>query len=202
MSLVLGFAGSGAEPAVVRLAGLAGLIAGAFSMAAGEYVSVAAQNELIEREIEVERRELEINPEHETAELVQRYERSGVDPARAAAVADDIMRDPETALVVHAREELGVDPDGLASPLRTALFSFIAFAVGALLPVVPWLIGSGVAATIASIIIGVVAALIVGTLIGRFSERRVLRSALRQALILLVACGATYLVGVALDVSV
>ncbi len=116
ISLVIGFAGSGVAADVVRLAGIAGLVGGAFSMAAGEYVSVAAQNELIERELEVERRELAHNPEHEHAELVALYEAKGIKTERAEAVARDIMREPETALLVHAREELGVDPDDLAAP--------------------------------------------------------------------------------------
>ncbi len=201
VSLVIGFAGSGAGAATVRLAGLAGLIAGAFSMAAGEYVSVAAQNELIERELDVERRELELNPDLERAELAARYMRAGVNPGRAREVAREIMRDPETALAVHAREELGIDPEGLGVPSRVALFSFVAFAAGALAPVLPWFIGAGSAAAVASVIIGIVAATIVGTLIGRLSEKRVMRSALRQVLILVVACAATFAVGSALGVS-
>lgn len=201
VSLVIGFAGSGAGAATVRLAGLAGLIAGAFSMAAGEYVSVAAQNELIERELEVERRELEINPDLERAELAARYMRAGVDPARAREVAREIMRDPETALAVHAREELGIDPEGLGVPWRVALFSFVAFAGGALAPVLPWFVGSGTGAGVASVAIGIVAAAIVGTLIGRLSEKRVLRSALRQTLFLVVACSATFAAGSLLGVS-
>ena len=202
ISLVVGFAGSGVGPSVVRLAGIAGLVGGAFSMAAGEYVSVAAQNELIERELEVERRELARNPEHEQAELAELYKRKGVEPERARAVARDIMRSPETALLVHAREELGVDPDDLASPYRTALFSFLAFAIGAILPVIPWFIGEGTAATAASVGLGVIAAAAVGWFIGRLAERRVVRASLRQVLILVAACSATYLVGRLLGVTV
>jgi vacuolar iron transporter family protein len=178
------------------------LVSGVFSMAAGEYVSVAAQNDLIERELAVERRELRRNPEAETAELTRLYVMKGVEHSRAEAVASDIMRDPETALGVHALEELGVDPDDLASPWRTALASFLAFTLGAVLPVVPWFIGSGVGAAVASVVIGIVAAAIVGTSIGRLSERRVARSAMRQVAILLLACGATYGVGAALGVTV
>jgi vacuolar iron transporter family protein len=202
ISLVIGFASSGVASDVVRLAGLAGLVGGAFSMAAGEFVSVAAQNELIERELDVERRELARNPEHEHAELSALYERKGVDPDRARAVAHDIMRSPETALTVHAREELGIDPDDLASPIRVAIYSFLAFAVGALLPVIPWFFGSGTAATVASVVIGVIAAATVGGFIGRFAERRIVRSALRQVVILILACGATFLVGSLLGVNV
>ena len=138
ISLIIGFAGSGVASSVVRLAGLAGLVGGAFSMAAGEYVSVAAQNELIERASSRSNdRELRRNPEAETAELTRMYMAKGVDGKRAREVATDIMRDPETALGVHAREELGVNPDELASPLRTALASFLAFVLGAVVPLVP-----------------------------------------------------------------
>lgn len=202
ISLVIGFAGSGVAASIVRLAGLAGLVGGAFSMAAGEYVSVAAQNELIEREVAVERRELRHHPEAETAELTSLYMSKGVEETRARAVAADIMRDPATALGVHAREELGVDPDDMASPIRTALASFLAFTIGAILPVLPWFVGSGDTAALASVLIGVVAAAVVGTLIGHLSERHMTRSAVRQVVILLLACGATYGVGAALGVTV
>lgn len=202
ISLVIGFAGSGVGPSVVRLAGIAGLVGGAFSMAAGEYVSVAAQNELIERELEVERRELARNPEHEQAELVKLYEAKGIEPQLARDVARDIMRTPETALLVHAREELGVDPDDLASPLRTAIFSFIAFAMGAILPVLPWFMAEGTGAAVASGLLGLAAAGLVGWFIGRLAERHVLRAALRQMAILVLACSATYLVGSLLGVTV
>ncbi len=103
---------------------------------------------------------------------------------------------------VHAREELGIDPESLASPWRTAISSFLAFCVGAVLPVLPWFFGSGTAAALVSIAIGVVAAAIVGALIGRFAERSVVRSALRQVFILVLACGATYGIGRALGVTV
>src|SRR4051812_22971935 len=189
VSLVIGFAGSGVGADVVRLAGLAGLIAGAISMAAGEYVSVSAQNELIERELEIERREIARHPEAETAELVRAYESKGVQGQRARAVAADIMRSPDTALSVHAREELGIDPDSLASPWRTAVSSFIAFCIGALLPVLPWFFASGAPAALASIALGMVAAAIVGALIGRFAERSVVFTAVRQVFILVLACG-------------
>ena len=202
ISLVIGFAGSGVGPSVVRLAGLAGLVGGAFSMAAGEYVSVAAQNELIERELEVERRELKHNPASELAELTALYERKGIEPQLARDVAADIMQRPEQALLVHAQEELGVDPHDLASPIQTALASFAAFAIGAILPVIPWFFARGFGAAAASVVLGVVAAAIVGSFIGRLAERHVARAAARQVLILVLACSATYFVGAALGVTV
>jgi VIT1/CCC1 family predicted Fe2+/Mn2+ transporter len=118
VSLILGVAGAAANigPAFVRLAGVAGLIGGAFSMAAGEYVSMKAQTELYERELELERRELHRNPHVETVELSQIYQSRGVDPDQARDLAEQMMRDPEMALRTHAREELGIDPDKLGSP--------------------------------------------------------------------------------------
>jgi VIT1/CCC1 family predicted Fe2+/Mn2+ transporter len=202
VSLVIGFASAGVAPSVVRLAGLAGSIAGATSMAAGEWVSISAQNELVYRELAVERREHASNPDSETAELAAMYEGHGMTRQIALDAAADVMRVPEAALAVHAREELGVDPNELGSPWSAAGLSLICFLVGALLPVLPWLAGHGNGAKIASISIGVVAAALVGLLIGKFAERRLAWSAGRQVLILLIACGATYLVGRALGVSV
>jgi vacuolar iron transporter family protein len=202
VSLVIGFAGAGVDSSVVRLAGLAGAIAGATSMAAGEWVSISAQNELVMRELDVERRELKHNFASETAELAAMYEGHGMTRQIALEAANDVMRRPEVALGVHAREELGVNPDELGSPWSAAALSLVCFLVGALLPVIPWFAGTGNGAKVASILIGAVAAAGVGLMIGKFAERRVVWSATRQVLILLVACGATYVVGKALGVSV
>jgi VIT1/CCC1 family predicted Fe2+/Mn2+ transporter len=202
VSLVIGFAGADVAPSVVRLAGIAGAIAGATSMAAGEWVSISAQNEMVYRELAVERRELARNTAAETAELAAMYEGHGMARHIARSAAEDVMRTPESALTVHAREELGVDPNELGSPWSAAGLSLICFLVGAILPVIPWFSGHGNGAKVASVSIGVVAAAIVGFLIGKFAERKVMWSAGRQVLILLVACGATYLVGRALGVSI
>lgn len=202
VSLVIGFAGSSAGSGVVRLAGIAGAIAGAASMAAGEWVSVSAQNELITREVEIERRELKINTASETVELAKMYENHGIEPQRAAAAAADVMQDPDAALAVHVREELGVDPGILPSPMAAALLSLICFIFGALLPVVPWYIGSGFGASVASVSIGVVAAAFVGAFIGRYAERSIVKTSLRQVLILLGACGITFLIGRLFNVTV
>ncbi len=131
------------DSSVVVLAGLAGLAAGAFSMAAGEYASVASQTEAAQREIAKERREILRNPEGETAELAATYVGKGLDPELAAEVARQIHADVDNAVAVHAREELGVDPDDLASPLVAAGSSFLSFAVGALVPLLPYLLGAG-----------------------------------------------------------
>ena len=153
VSLILGFAGSGVDSSVVRLAGLAGAIAGGISMAAGEWISVSAQNELVEREVAVERRELARNTVAETAELAAIYEDHGISPETARAAADDVMASPEVALRVHTREELGVDPHDLPSAFNAAAISLVCFLFGALLPVIPWFTGaSGFAPAAISVI--------------------------------------------------
>ena len=200
--LVIGFAGSGVSGAVVRLAGVAGAVAGAVSMGAGEWVSVSAQNELVVRELEVERRELAVNSEAEQRELAEMYEGHGMKASTARQAAADVMRDPEAALNVHAREEFGIDPTALPSAWQAASISFVCFVIGAVLPVIPWLISSGRGATVASILIGVVAAAALGWAIGQFAERNRMKSALRQVLIMLAACAITYSIGRALHVGV
>jgi VIT1/CCC1 family predicted Fe2+/Mn2+ transporter len=195
VSLILGFAGSGVDVSVVRLAGLAGAVAGGISMAAGEWVSVTSQNDLIEREVEIERRELANNTEHETSELAAIYESHGIAPHRAAAAAADVMRQPETALNVHARAELGVDPDDLPSAMWAAGLSLVCFLFGAVLPIIPWFIGSGASAAWASLLIGVAAAGVVGGLVAKFAERPLYLGVARQVAIVLVACGVTYAIG-------
>ena len=202
VSLVIGFAGSGVGPSVVRLAGFAGAIAGAVSMGAGEWISISAQNELIHRELLVERRELVINSIAEQAELAAMYEGHGMAPATAAQAAAEVMRSPEAALAVHAREEFGMDPDELPVAIQAALLSFVCFLVGALLPVLPWLTGSGTSAKWASVLIGVVVAAGLGTAVGKFAERNKVASAVRQVAILLGACAVTYGIGRLLHVSV
>jgi VIT1/CCC1 family predicted Fe2+/Mn2+ transporter len=202
VSLILGVAGADPGAGVVRLAGLAGLIAGAVSMAAGEYVSMKAQNELLERELDVERRELRRNPHVETVELTQIYQSRGIDPDRARELAEDIMRDPEIALETHAREELGIDPKQLGSPEGAAVSSFLSFGVGALVPLLPWFFGSGSAAVVASVVLGLVACAVVGGLLARFTGRSVLFSAGRQIAIGIIAGAVTYFVGALVGVGV
>ncbi len=203
VSLILGFAGSGVDSSVVRLAGLAGAIAGGISMAAGEWISVSAQNELVEREVAVERRELAGNTVAETAELAAMYESHGISPDTARAAAEDVMTSPETALRVHTREEMGVDPHDLPSAFQAAAISFVCFMFGALLPVIPWFTGaSGFAPAAVSVAIGVVAAAFVGAAIGRFAERSIPKSIIRQIAILLVACAVTYSIGELVGVNV
>ncbi|MGH9100719.1 MAG: VIT1/CCC1 transporter family protein [Acidimicrobiales bacterium] len=202
VSLILGVAGAHAGGGIVRLSGLAGLIAGAFSMGAGELVSMQAQRELLERELEVERHALEQTPAAERGELVAIYERRGLTPALARQVADLMMRDPQIALETHAREELGIDPTSLGSPLLAAASSFATFALGALLPLIPWLLTHGNGALVASIAIGAAAAISVGVTLGVLTGRSVVRSAARQLLVAAVAAAVTYGVGRAVGASV
>ncbi|MEM8902858.1 MAG: VIT1/CCC1 transporter family protein [Actinomycetota bacterium] len=202
VSLILGVAGADVGADIVRVTGLAGLVAGAVSMAAGEWVSMQAQRELLERELARERRELERNPRGEAAELAELYRSRGLDPERAQAVADAIADDVDIALDVHAREELGVDPDSLGAPLGAAASSFGAFAVGAVIPLAPWFFASGTAAIITSLVLAVVAAAVLGGLLAVYTTRSIVRSAVRQVLIAAGAAGVTYVVGALVGVSV
>jgi vacuolar iron transporter family protein len=201
MGLILGVAGADPQPSVVRLAGLAGLVAGAISMAAGEYNSMRVQAELLERELRIEARELRRRPQHETRELADIYERRGLEPGQALEVAEAMMSDPDVALEAHAREELGIDPGQLGSPLGAASSSLFSFAIGALVPLVPWFVGAGNAAKIASLVLGVVAAVVVGWLIARSTDRPVGRGVARQVLFTLVPAVITFLIGSALGVG-
>lgn len=201
VSLILGFAATGVDVSVVQLAGIAGAVAGAISMAAGEWISVTAQNDLITRELEVERRELIHNSEHETEELADLYMSHGMDQSNAQAAAAAVMRDPDIALEVHARYELGIDPNDLPSAPWAAILSFVCFVSGAVLPIVPWFIGSGNGAMIASVIIGVAAAAVVGVLLGRSAERPIPRTVARQVAIVLGACAVTFAIGQVVGVN-
>jgi VIT1/CCC1 family predicted Fe2+/Mn2+ transporter len=195
VSLILGVAGAHPGGPFVRLAGVAGLVAGAFSMSAGEFVSVRAQSELMMRELEVERSALRRWPKDERNELLAIYERRGIDRAVAEEMVDEVMSDPELALQTHAREELGFDPDATGSPVQASISSFFSFALGAVLPLIPWLVGSGTAATIGSVVIGLVTAAAVGWLLGHMTGRSRWRTALRQVVVAAVAAGVTYGIG-------
>ncbi len=201
VSLILGMAGAGPGPGVVRLAGVAGLVAGAFSMASGEYVSMRAQTELLQRELDLERHEIDRRPEGERRELVEIYEDRGISAPAGANLAEEMMRTPELALETHAREELGISPGSMGSPVQAAVASFTAFAIGAFLPLIPWLFTSGTAAAVASAIIGAVAAVLVGAALSVFTQRTWWWSAGRQLLISALAAGITFAIGQAVGVS-
>ena len=202
VALILGIAGASTDPAFVRVAGVSGLLAGAVSMAAGEYISLKAQAELVERELEIERTSIAEDLEGETAELAALFVHRGLTAEHAERVAAELMSDPEVALEIHAREELGVDPNQLGSPVSAALSSFSAFALGAFVPLIPWLLGGGDGAVWASAILGVTAAAVVGAVLARLTERSALRTVARQVLVAAGACTATYLIGGMLGASV
>ena len=201
VSLILGVAGADPGASFVRLAGLAGLIAGAVSMAAGEYGSMKAQAELLERELAIERRELARNPHVETVELSQLYQSRGVDPDLAHQLAQGVMVDPDTALRAHAREELGIDPDALGSPVLAAVSSFFSFALGAVLPLLPWFVTSGSGAVLASVLLGIAGAAGLGVALARFTMGSPVRLALRYTAIAVLAGAVTYGIGSVVGVS-
>ena len=185
-----GVAGAGGETGTVVLAGLAGLAAGAFSMAAGEYVSVASQSELARAELAVERRALSTQPDAEREELAQRYVTRGVDAPVAREVARQLSRQPDQELVAHAREELGVDPGDLPSPFVAAGASFMAFGVGALLPLLPYLLGA--ANLLPALVVSAVGLFAAGALVSRVTARSWWWTGLRQLLLGGVAAALTY----------
>ncbi len=205
-ALVMGFAGASTSNGTVLFAGLAGLLAGAFSMAAGEYVSVASQRDLFRREINIEASELREKPDEEQKELELIYRAKGLDRDMAASIAAKIMSDPKTALDTLAREELGLDPDSLGSPVRVAVSSFIAFAIGASVVVIPYLFflapGASTAIPLAiSVVLAAASLLVVGGIVGRLSGRGVVFSALRQFLWGSGAAVVTFAVGRIIGVS-
>jgi len=195
ISLVLGVAGASTSATAVRIAGIAGLLAGAFSMAAGELVSVRAHDDLVRHEIDVERGELSEDPAGEQRELAGMYRARGVPAEDAETVARILMANPDVALDTHARLELGVDHDDPGSSWQAAVVSFSSFSVGAILPLIPWFFSSGTAAVLASVLIGASAAVALGAAIGSFSEQGVWRTAGRQLLAAVVAASVTYGVG-------
>jgi VIT1/CCC1 family predicted Fe2+/Mn2+ transporter len=201
VSLILGVAGAHPSSGFVRLAGVAGLVAGSISMAAGEYVSMRAQRELMQHELDVERQALRRSPEFEAKELRGIYEDRGIDPTVARDLVDEVMQDPELALETHAREELGIDTRSLGSPIQAAVSSFTAFALGALVPLFPWFFTRGTPGVIWSIVLGAIASLVVGAILGIFTGRSKVHSALRQLLVATIAASVTFGIGRAVGVS-
>ena len=192
-ALIAGVGGGGVSSHAIVLTGLAGLIAGAFSMGTGEYVSVTNQNELVHAEVAVERSMHARFPAAEQAELAETFRGYGADPDTAARMAEAVSRDPETALRVHTREELGVDPHDLPSPIFAGVASLIAFSVGAVLPLLPYLLG--VASLPISLVITALALGTGGMMVGRLTGRPVLRSGARQLALGAVAIAVTFAIG-------
>jgi VIT1/CCC1 family predicted Fe2+/Mn2+ transporter len=188
-------AGGTSDRGIILLVGLAGLLAGAFSMAAGEWVSVQSQRELYEREISVEREELREFPEEELEELVLIYQAKGLSEDEAKALAGRIMRRPESALDTLTREELGLAPGDLGSPWVAATSSFASFAVGAFIPVLPFLIGSGTAALAVGIGLSAVALFAVGSAVALLAGRSPVRGGLRQVVIAALVGIVVHLIG-------
>ncbi|WP_405732202.1 VIT1/CCC1 transporter family protein [Streptomyces sp. NBC_01537] len=193
LALITGVAGGAVSPRMIVITGFAGLAAGAFSMAAGEYTSVASQRELVEAELALERLELSRNPDDELRELASLYVSRGVEPALAQEVARQMSVDPEQALEIHAREELGVDPTDLPSPLVAALSSFVSFGLGALLPVLPYLLGA--TALWPALILAFVGLFACGAAVSKVTARSWWFSGLRQLVLGGAAAGVTFVLG-------
>jgi VIT1/CCC1 family predicted Fe2+/Mn2+ transporter len=201
-SLVMGFAGAEAKPEYIILAGVAGLLAGSFSMAAGEYVSVRAQREVFEQQIAIEKEELEMSPREEEEELSLIYQAKGIPEQEASQLAHRIIQNPKTAIDTLAREELGLDPAGLGSPWTAAMSSFFAFVIGAFVPVAPYLITAGAKAWIASASLSFCALFGVGAVLSIFTARGPFRSGTRMLGIGLFVSAITYCVGWLFGISV
>lgn len=193
MSLIAGVGGSGAARSVLVVAGLAGLAAGAFSMAAGEWISVRSQNQMVGAELAKERRELTRNPAGETAELAELLTRHGMSQETASAAAMEISVDLDTALRFHAREELGIDPGSDPSPWTAAGSSFASFCAGALVPLLPLLLG------LSSLLVPLLASALVafcgGALVSRVTDRRPAVAGFEQLALAAAATGVTFLIG-------
>ncbi|MEV0291469.1 VIT1/CCC1 transporter family protein [Kribbella sp. NPDC050820] len=194
-ALVAGVVGGGASGKVVIITGLAGLVAGACSMASGEFTSVSSQTELMKAEIEVERRELRIHPEEEERELAMMYEAKGLRPELAAEVARELTSDPLVALDVHVREELGVDPNDLPSPWLAAGSSLAAFAVGAVIPLLPFIFGA--ISVWPALLLSALGLVVTGGIVGKITARPFWYGGGRQLLLGGLSAAVTFVIGLA-----
>jgi VIT1/CCC1 family predicted Fe2+/Mn2+ transporter len=202
LGLIIGVTGATVNNRIVVVAGLAGLLAGAFSMGYGEYISMRVQRELFQRLIHLEAHELATEPEEERDELVGIYQRKGVPMEVAESLVDVIHRDPNLALETHAREELGLDPrGGLGSPWGAAVSSFVTFSIGALIPLFPFLVGSGHAAQLAALLAGATTLVVVGSLTSVITGKNAIRSGLRMFLGGCAIAAVTYGIGRAFHVG-
>ncbi|HWG99862.1 MAG TPA: VIT1/CCC1 transporter family protein [Pilimelia sp.] len=199
IALIAGVGGGGVPPDTIVLTGLAGLVAGAISMGLGEFTSVRAQNEQVAAEVAKERRELERFPDAEAAELADKWIARGLPPELARQVADALRDNPAEALRVHAQEELGVDPEEQPSPWTAAFSSFVCFAVGALVPLLPYLLGGETLGP--ALAAGGVGLFVAGVLVSRFTRRPWWLVGTRQLLLGAAAAAATYAVGALIGVS-
>jgi vacuolar iron transporter family protein len=202
LSLVMGVAGAAADNKVIVLAGIAGLLAGACSMAAGEYISMQSQRELFERQINLEREEMKIMPEAEERELAAIFRAKGLSVSEATMVAGRLMQDPAAALDTKVREELGLDPQELGSPWGAALYSFVAFGLGALIPLLPFLLSRGTPALVGSVVFAFISLFVVGAGVSLLTGRSAIYSGARQVFIGAVAAIVTFSVGSIIGVQV
>jgi VIT1/CCC1 family predicted Fe2+/Mn2+ transporter len=203
IALIMGFAGASQSRAVIVLAGISGLLAGAFSMGTGEYVSMRVQRELLERMLHLEAHELGTDPEGERMELAYLYRKKGISADLADRMSTEIMRDPQVALDTHAREELGIDPDeGLGSPWGAAISSFLMFSLGALVPLIPFLFAEGEAAVIASLALAAVAIATVGALTSLLTGKSPVYSSVRMLGLAAAATLVTYSIGRAIGSTI
>jgi VIT1/CCC1 family predicted Fe2+/Mn2+ transporter len=202
-SLVMGVAGAAVSNSTILLTGVAGLLAGAISMALGEWISVQSSRELYEKQIRTEKAEILASPEEEAEELALIYQSRGLDEATAHQVAQRIMSNNDTAIEALARDELGIDPGDLGgSAWEAALTSFFLFAIGAIIPVIPYMFLSGTQAIVLSALFSAVGLFAIGSAITLFTGRSVLSSGLRQMLFGLTAAAITYLIGRLIGVQV
>lgn len=200
-SLVMGVAGAAHDNGIILMTGIAGLIAGAASMAAGEYVSVRSQRELYEYQIQLEREELEEYPEEEAEELALIYNARGVSMEQARAMAGELIQDKEHALDTLSREELGLNPDDLGSPVTAALSSFAAFGGGALIPLLPFLYPGLESPIPLAVLVTAIALFFIGALISLFTGKTAVQGGLRMLVIGGCAGLLTYLIGMMLGVT-
>jgi vacuolar iron transporter family protein len=199
IALVAGVGGGGADRHMIILTGMAGLVAGAFSMALGEFASVDTQNDAVAHEVRVERDEITQHPEGEMAELTDMYVQMGLTRPTAEAVAREVHADPELAVKVHITQELGVDPYDQPSPWTAAISSFMAFSVGGILPLITYLLGSS--SLLAALSVGAVGLFVAGAITSRFTTRSWWLAGLRQLMFGAIAAGATFLVGMAVGIA-
>ncbi|MEP7158857.1 MAG: VIT1/CCC1 transporter family protein [Chloroflexota bacterium] len=202
LSLVMGVAGAAVDNHFIVLAGIAGLLAGASSMAAGEYISMQSQREMFEHQIAIEREELRVMPDVEQEELAAIYRAKGLSNSEAAKIAERLMADPKQALDTKVREELGLDPKQLGSSWGAAIYSFVAFAIGAFVPLVPFLLASGQVAFVAALGLSFAALFAVGAGVSIVTGRGMVFSGLRQVLIGVVAAAVTYGVGTLIGANI
>ncbi|WP_229401137.1 VIT1/CCC1 transporter family protein [Micromonospora okii] len=199
IALIAGVGGGGVSPRSVVLTGVAGLVAGAISMGLGEYTSVRSANEQVAAEVAKERRELERHPEAEARELADAWVARGLPRDLATQVADAVRRNPDEALRVHVREELGVDPDDQPSPWTAAISSFLFFSVGALIPLLTYLFGA--TSLWLALAVGGLGLFAAGAIVARFTQRPWWSGGLRQLVLGAAAAAATYLIGALVGVQ-